>query len=79
MHTIILANYTGHIAVVCPAFLAHTSAHPLSTVLRTETTELSSKGLHGYIAGHAECRPCHVCREPLEEHGMAKVMSGAGN
>lgn len=53
MHTIILANYTGRIAVLCAAFLAHASAH----ASRTDTTELTSNGLHGYIASHTESVP----------------------
>ena len=50
MHTIILANHTGRIAVLCAAFLAHARAH----ALRTDTTELTSNGPHGYIASHTE-------------------------
>ena len=57
MHTINLANYTGCIAVLCAAFLAHASAHALNTDTRTDTAELTSNGLHGYIASHAESVP----------------------
>ena len=65
MHTIILANYTGRIAVLCAAFLAHASAHGSRTDTTTDTrtdtrsvaSELTSNGLHGYIASHAESVP----------------------
>ena len=65
MHTIILANYTGRIAVLCAAFLAHASADASRTDTTTDTrtdtrsvaSELQSNGLHGYIASHAESVP----------------------